>query len=137
MSTRLNPYLMFRGQAEEAMTFYQSVLGGVLDVNTYAQFGGGGVPEAEQGQVMHSQLTTNDTVVLMGSDAPSTMPGQVTNGTVSISGDDLETIRGWFEALAEGGSVDLPFEEAPWGDHFGQVTDRFGVQWMFNSPPGR
>jgi PhnB protein len=69
----------------------------------------------------------------MGSDAPSSMPGDIHNGTVTISGDELDTIRGWFEALSEGGSVDMPFEQAPWGDHFGQLKDRFGVQWMFNA----
>jgi PhnB protein len=133
MSARLNPYLNWRGEAADAMAFYQSVLGGELASNTFAEFGGMGVPEAEQGQVMHAQLSVSDSITLMGSDVPSTHDVQISNGTVSLSGDDVDQIRGWFEGLAAGGTVDLPFEKAPWGDHFGQVTDRFGITWMFNS----
>ena len=136
MTTRLNPYLNWRGQAAEAMAFYQSVLGGELEATTFASYGGMGVPEAEQDQVMHSNLAVSESITLMGSDVPSTHPGEVANGTVSLSGDEVDTIRGWFEGLAEGGTVDLPFEQAPWGDHFGQVTDRFGVTWMFNAGTG-
>ncbi len=133
MSNRLNPYLMFRGQAAEAMAHYQSVLGGQLDTNTYAEFGGMDLPEDEQGHVMHAQLTVDDRTVLMGSDVPSTMPGDHANGTMCLNGDDLGTLRRWFEGLAVGGRVDLPLEKAPWGDHYGQVTDRFGVSWMVNA----
>lgn len=133
MSARLNPYLNWRGQAADAMAFYHSVLGGELRSNTFAEFGGMGVPEEEQGNVMHAQLVVSDGICLMGSDVPSTQPGEVTNGTVSLSGDDVDQIRGWFDGLAAGGTVDLPFEKAPWGDHFGQVTDRFGITWLFNS----
>ena len=132
MTTRLNPYLSFRGTAREAMTFYQSVLGGQLDVNAFADFGGMGAPDDEQQWLMHSQLTVSESVVLMGSDQPSSMPGDVKNGTVSISGDDEAGIRAWFDGLAEGGTIDLPLEKAPWGDHFGQLTDRFGISWLFN-----
>ncbi len=132
MSTRLNPYVNFRGTAREAMTFYQSVFGGELDVNSFAEFGGMGAPENEQDQVMHSQLVVNETVVLMGSDWPSTMPGEIKNGTISMSGDDEPTLRGWYDGLADGGTVDMPLDKAPWGDYFGQVTDKFGVSWMFN-----
>ena len=135
MTTRLNPYLNWRGQAGEAMAFYQSVLGGDLTSSTFAEYGGMGVPEAEQGQVMHSQLLVSDTITLMGSDVPSAMTGGLRNGTVSLSGDEVDTLRGWYDALAVGGTVDMPLEEAPWGDHFGQVTDRFGITWMFNASP--
>ena len=136
MTVRLNPYLNWRGQAADAMAFYASVLGGELSTNTFAEYGGMGVPEDEQGQVMHSQLQANDTLVLMGSDVPSTMPAEISNGVLSISGDELDVISGWFAALSEGGTVDVPFEAAPWGDHFGQVTDKFGITWMFNASPG-
>ena len=61
MTTQLNPYLGFRGQAREAMTFYQSVLGGQLEVMTFADQGGMGVPDSEADQVMHSALSVPDT----------------------------------------------------------------------------
>lgn len=96
-----------------------------------------GMPEEEQGNVMHSQLLVNDTFVIMAADVPSHMNGEFTNGTQSVSGDDLDTLRGWYDAIgADGGTVNMPFEKAPWGDHFGQVTDRFGISWMFNAAGG-
>ncbi|HEU5038685.1 MAG TPA: VOC family protein [Nocardioides sp.] len=138
MSTVLNPYLNFRGQAREAMTFYQSVLGGQLDVMTFADMGGMGVPEEEAGAVMHSALSVSDSVQLMGADVPSHMDtgGDIANGSISLSGDDDATLRGWFEKLAEGGTVTVPLEKAPWGDSFGMLTDRYGVDWMVNVSGG-
>lgn len=136
MTTRLTPYLNWRGQAEEAMTFYQSVLGGELVLTRFSEYGGMGLPEDEQGLVMHSQLTVSDSMALMGSDVPSSHPVPSSNGHLSLSGHDVEQVRGWFEALSEGGTVDVPFEQAPWGDHFGQVKDRFGVNWLCNAGGG-
>ncbi len=134
MSTTLNPYLNFRGQAREAMTFYQSVLGGNLDVMTFADQGGMGVPESEAGLVMHSALSVSDSVQLMGSDVPSHMDtgGEIANGSISLSGDDEPTLRGWFEKLSDGGTVTVPLEKAPWGDSFGMLTDKYGVDWLVN-----
>jgi PhnB protein len=134
MSTVLNPYLNFRGQARDAMTFYQSVFGGNLDVMTFADQGGMGVPESEAGLVMHSALSVSDTVQLMGSDVPSHMDtgGDIANGSISLSGDDEATLRGWFEKLSEGGKVNVPLEKAPWGDSFGMLTDKYGVDWLVN-----
>jgi PhnB protein len=134
MSTVLNPYLNFRSQARDAMTFYQSVFGGNLDVMTFADQGGMGVPESEAGLVMHSALSVSDTVQLMGSDVPSHMDtgGDIANGSISLSGDDETTLRGWFEKLSEGGKVNVPLEKAPWGDSFGMLTDKYGVDWLVN-----
>ena len=72
MSVRLNPYLGFRDDAREAMTFYRSVLGGELTISTFADFHASEDP-AEQDKVMHSQLETPDGLVLMGADTPSGM----------------------------------------------------------------
>ena len=129
MTTRLNPYLAFQGQARDAMEFYASILGGELNVMTFGDMGGMGLPDDQHGLVMHSDLTVNDGVLLMGSDQPGEPP---TNGQVSLSGDDDTTLRAWFAGLAEGGTVTLPLEVAPWGDAYGQVTDKFGIAWMIN-----
>ncbi|WP_028642330.1 VOC family protein [Nocardioides sp. URHA0020] len=132
MATQLNPYLAFRGQAREAMTFYQSVLGGRLEVMTFADQGGMGVPESEADQVMHSALSISDTLQLMGSDVPSHMEGDLHNGRIALSGDDVDTLRGWFDGLVAGGTVNVPLEKAPWGDWFGDLEDKYGVGWMVN-----
>lgn len=128
----LNPYLNFRGQAREAGEFYRSVFGGDLDVSTFGDFQMPGVDESEKDHVMHSQLTTPAGFTLMISDVPASMPGDVHNGTVSISGDQADDLRTYWDGLADGGQVGLPLDQAPWGDYFGQVTDKFGVSWMVN-----
>jgi PhnB protein len=132
MTVRLNPYLSFRDNAREAMTFYQSVLGGELTVSTFAEFHASDDP-AEQDKVMHSHLETADGLVLMGADTPARMEYQPQAGvSVSLSGDDEAKLRGYWEGLSEGGTVTMPFEKAPWGATFGMCVDRFGTTWMVN-----
>ena len=130
MTTRLNPYLTCDGDARAAMRFYASVLGGDLTIMTFADMGGMGMPLNKQHLVMHADLTVNDGVLLMASDALDT--NVISNGTVSLSGDDGDTLRAWFAGLAEGGTVHVPLEVAPWGDPYGQLTDKFGILWMMN-----
>ncbi|MFW0790585.1 VOC family protein [Gordonia sp. CPCC 205333] len=132
MTVRLNPYLSFRDNAREAMEFYKSVLGGDLEVATFEQMPGSDPDEANK--VMHAMLTTPHGLVLMGADTPNAMPLNVGDSiTVSLSGDQTELLGGWFDGLAQGGTVTAPFMQAPWGDTFGMVTDRFGVNWMVNA----
>jgi PhnB protein len=135
MAARLNPYLTFPGTAREAMTYYQQVLGGDLTISTFGEFGQEG-PGSDG--VMHAHLETPDGFVLMASD---TAPGQeegFTRGdqmTVSLSGDD-ESLRRYWDGLADGGTVAMPLEKQMWGDEFGMLTDRFGVPWMVNIGSG-
>ena len=135
MTIGLNPYLTFDGTAREAMTFYQAVFGGTLEVMT---FGDMGMEGAGADKVMHAYLGTDDGFVLMASDMPpgqdGVMPG-TTNVTVSISGDD-ERIRGFWEALSDGATVTQPFERQMWGDEYGQLVDRYGISWMVNLGSG-
>lgn len=125
-----------RGEARDAMTVHQSVLGGQLDVRTFASMGGTGVPESEAEQVMHSALAVSESVNLFGSDVPSHAEGDFPHGRISLSGDDADALRGRFGGLAEGGTVNVPLEKVPWGDWFGDVTDRFGVSWMVDVAGG-
>jgi PhnB protein len=133
MTVQLNPYLSFQDNAREAMTFYQSVLGGELTVSTFADFQASADP-AEQDKVMHSQLETPDGLVLMGADTPQGMEYERQAGvSVSLSGDDEARLRGYWDRLSEGGTVTMPFEKAPWGATFGMCVDRFGTSWMVNA----
>jgi PhnB protein len=132
LTVRLNPYLSFRDTAREAMTFYQSVLGGDLTISTFAEFHASDDP-VEQDKVMHSHLETPDGLMLMGADTPNGMDYKPQAGvSVSLSGDDEGKLRGYWEQLSEGGTVLMPFEKAPWGDTFGMCVDRFGTSWMVN-----
>ena len=129
MSNQLNPYLHFDGTAREAMTFYQSVFGGELELMTYGTQGMEG-PDADR--IMHGSLSS-PTLVVMGADAP---PGTTLHRgdsvTLCLNGDGADELRGWFAALAEGGEVHVPLEKQMWGDEFGQAADRFGVIWLVN-----
>ena len=134
MASTLNPYLSFAGNARAAMEFYQSVFGGELTVSTYGQYGAEG---AGAENIMHAQLTTPAGFTLMASDAP---PEQATNQgdsiSISLSGDDSDALRGYWEKLSEGGTVSMPLEKQVWGDEFGSCTDRFGVPWLVNVAGG-
>ncbi|HET7690466.1 MAG TPA: VOC family protein [Nocardioidaceae bacterium] len=126
MASRLNPYLNFENNARGAMEFYQSVLGGELRINTFSEFG----DEGNDG-VMHAMLETPAGYTIMASDAPPGMPLDTGSTiSVSISGDDEAELRGYWDGLSEGGTVTMPLEKQMWGDIFGMVTDKFGVQWM-------
>ncbi|GLK15963.1 VOC family protein [Herbiconiux flava] len=132
--TTLNPYINFRGQAKEAAEFYQSVFGGELGLSTFGDFGMP-VEPGEEHLVMHAQLTTASGLVLMLSDTPTHMELNVGNNiSVSLSGGPGESdeLHGYFDRLAEGGTVTEPLVEAPWGDSFGMVVDRFGINWLVN-----
>lgn len=131
----LNPYLGFRAIAREAMTFYQSVFGGQLELSTFAEFQASDDP-AEQDKIMHAALTTDNGMVLMGADTPNRMDYTAGNNfSVSVSGTEEDELRGYFDKLADGGTVVMPLESAPWGAVFGMCTDKFGVTWLINITP--
>ena len=131
MASRLNPYISFSDNAREAMEFYSSVFGGTLTLSTFGEFGMEGTPAADK--IMHGLLETENGFALMGADMP---PGEQhhpgNNYAVSLSGDDADELRGYWEKLSEGGTVAVPLEKQMWGDEFGMCTDRFGTAWMVN-----
>jgi PhnB protein len=132
VQTRLNPYLNFRDNARTAMEFYKSVFGGKLDINTFKEFNASQDPSEDQ-KVMHSMLEADNGITFMAADTPNSMEYQPgTNISMSLSGDDEAELRGYFEKLSAGGTVVMPLEKAPWGDTFGMLTDKFGIQWMVN-----
>ncbi len=124
----LNPYLFFAGSCRQAMEFYKSIFGGTLNVQTFEE--AGQKDEAMKGKIIHASLM-NGEVDLMGSDSP-----QPTLGTgkisLSLSGTDDQKLRKYFDGLSVGGKVNSPLKKEYWGDTFGALTDRFGVEWMVN-----
>lgn len=133
MSTTLNPYISFRDNAREAMTFYQSVLGGELTVSTFGEFQMTEDP-ADTDKIMHGMLITPGGLILMGADTPAHM--EYASGasiSISLSGEDETELRGYYDKLvSDGGRVTVPMEKAPWGDVFGMCTDQFGIDWLVN-----
>src|SRR3954452_19461483 len=117
MPSTLNPYVNFRGQARDALTFWQSVFGGELTIMSFAE-GGMDVADEVKDQVMHGELRT-PVLTLMAADAPE--PMDLPEGSfmsISLSGDEEDQLTGWFNGLAEGGNVTMPLNKAPWGDTF-------------------
>ena len=132
MTVQLDPYLSFSdGKAREAMEFYHSILGGELRINTFGEFGAPDPAIADK--VMHAMLTSEKGYLLMAADTAPGMPFNPGNTiTVSLSGDPGEGLEEVWEKLADGGTVQLPFEKQMWGDLYGQLTDKFGIPWMID-----
>ncbi|MGH8828138.1 MAG: VOC family protein [Jiangellaceae bacterium] len=130
MASRLNPYISFADNAREAMDFYKNVFGGTLTLNTYGEIGGEQDP-AQADKIMHGRLETDSGFTLMGADTPPGVENKPGNNiTVSLSGDDADELRGYWDRLSADGTVTIPFEKQMWGDVFGQCVDRFGIAWM-------
>jgi PhnB protein len=132
MPTILTPYLGFRDNTKEAMEFYHSVFGGELTMSRYADFGMNDDP-SEADKIMHSQLVAPGGLIFMAADTPNSMPFTPgDNYSVSLSGQDVDELTGYWNKLSDGATIYAPLEKAPWGDSFGQLLDRFGVAWMVN-----
>lgn len=131
MASRLNPYISFDGNARQALEFYTGVFGGDLTINTFGESGTSGTPDADK--VMHGILESPNGFTLMASDTPEHVPyNPGDNISVSLSGDDGDDLRGYFEKLSDGGNVTVPLDKQVWGDEFGMVVDKFGIGWMVN-----
>ena len=132
METKIVTYLYFDKKCREAMEFYQTALGGdlkimaVKDTPAAAQF------PAEYGDlVMHAELTRGP-LSLMASDALDEPVKPGNQITLMLNCSSEKELQDAFSALARGGHVDTPVRKEFWGAVFGQVTDQFGIQWMFN-----
>jgi len=129
MASRLNPYVNFNGNARQALEFYASVFGGTPTFSTFADLGAADSPDAER--IMHGMLETDLGFTIMGADVTSDMEHQPMAGaSVSISGDDGDVLRGYWDKLSSGGTTTMPFQKQAWGDEFGMCVDKFGVPWM-------
>jgi PhnB protein len=133
-------YLNFNGNCEDAFNFYKSIFGG--EFSYFSRFGE--VPDgyeykasdAYSKKIMHVALPIGNSV-LMGSDchedqAESFVLGN--NFSVSITADSKEDVDRIFGGLSEGGVITMPVNSTFWGDYFGMLTDRYGVNWMISFP---
>ncbi|HKT55185.1 MAG TPA: VOC family protein [Microbacterium sp.] len=128
--TILNAYLAFRDNAREGMEFYQSVLGGDLQVMTFSDIPGMGHDPSENDKVMHAMLTAPGGLVLMGADTPNSMEYRTPQGVaMSISGEDEAELQRYWDALSADGTVTMPYDTPPWGGKFGMLIDKFGFAW--------
>ena len=130
MNVDLTPYLMFSGQCREAMEFYRDVFGGELQLQTYGEVDPSASGDMKD-RIMHSSLM-GGRADLMAGDSPEAASFGEGRVQLALSGSDEGTLRNLFEALSAGGKVEVPLEKQMWGDFFGSLKDRYGVDWMVN-----
>ncbi len=135
----IHPYLNFNGKTEEAFRFYEKALGGKLtEIHRFGSMPSHGGPELtpeQQALVLHVGLELPDGQMIMASDMIEGMgPARVEGNNVSISvhPDNRQEADRIFKALAQGGTITMPIVDQFWGDYFGSLIDRFGINWMVN-----
>jgi PhnB protein len=134
-------YLNFASQTEEAFNFYKSVFGtdfehGVMRFGDVpASPGMPPMPEDVKKLIMHIELPILGGYYLMGSDAPESMGFKLKKGNntyIMLQPDTREETKQLFDALSVGAEIEQPLQDMFWGDYYGSLKDKFGVQWMFN-----
>jgi PhnB protein len=131
---QLEPYLFFHGRCEEALNFYKACLGGeIVAMNRFA----GSPMEANvdadfRDKVLHASFVAGDVKFMASDGRPGPGPSGEDDIALSLATNDPAQGERVFNALAEGGEVTMPLDDAFWGGRFGSLTDRFGVQWMIS-----
>lgn len=135
--TKLNVYLNFAGNTEEAFAFYQSVLGGELNPVRFKEMPieGLDIPKEDEDKIMHISLSIGDGDMLMGTDSLESLGQTLVTGNnfyLFIHPDSKEEADRIFNALSEGGEIEMPMADQAWGDYYGSFRDKYGVNWMVN-----
>jgi len=134
---KLNTYLNFAGNTEKAFNFYKSVFGG--EFTSVVRFKdmpikGVKIPKADETKIMHIGLPIGNNM-LMATDTLKSLGQTLVQGNnayISADPDSREEASRIFKALSAGGKVEMPISDQPWGDYYGSLKDKFGVQWMVN-----
>ncbi len=130
----ITPYLFFEGRAEEAIAFYAGAIG--AEVTMQMRFREapdppppGVLPPGSEERIMHAELRIGD-ATLMVSDGGCAGAAKFAGFGVSLPAHDAAQAQRHFDALADGGAVQMPIAPTFWSPAFGMVQDRFGVLWM-------
>ena len=130
---KLNPYIMFAGTAEEALNLYKEFLG--AEVAGIQRFGEAPMPSPDdyKDKIMHSTLKFEDNIIMISDSMPGQQVSNAGNVHLSLDFEDLGKMERIFNKLAAGGKVTMPLNDTFWGAKFGMLTDKFGINWMFNA----
>jgi PhnB protein len=129
----LEPYLHFSGNCEEALNFYKGVFGGEFTLNRFegsplaAEF-----PPDYANKIMHANFTSPSLKFMAADGRPASTHEGSGRISLSLGGSDVVAGKRVFDALAAGGTIVVPFQKMFWGATFGQLTDKFGIEWMVN-----
>lgn len=139
---RVTTYLNFPGKTEEAFRFYQKVFNGEFTDVGLRRFGDIEMPkemppldDATKQLIIHAELTILGGHVLMATDSPESMGFKLDLGNnmhINVEPDSKEETKQLFDALSEGATVTMPLSDMFWGAYFGTLTDKYGINWMFN-----
>lgn len=128
----LSPYLTFNGNCREALEFYHSVMGGELELHTFAEYNMPNIPDDKKDKIMHGMIK-NDSLSFMASDAMAGDNYKIGDHmSLSIAGTDTDRLKKLWNGLSEGGKTTMPLSKQVWGDEFGMFVDKFGITWMIN-----
>lgn len=133
---KINPHIHFNGNTQEAFDFYQSVFGGefgrIVHFKDLTNVGFT-FPEDELHKIMHISLLISDAYLITGSDVPNFL-GKVNESEnrskIAVSAESIEEANLLFNGLSNGGEIECPIGDSPWGSYFGSFRDKFGVEWM-------
>ena len=128
---QINAYLNFDGNCREAMKFYARCLEAELHEMPFSEMPGG-APKGTEGRVMHAALMKGSDILLMASDTMQPGLQRGNNFWLNANCETPDEIERLFTGLGEGGTIRMPLHDAFWGSRFGMLTDRFGINWMFN-----
>ncbi|MBK5224136.1 MAG: VOC family protein [Acidimicrobiia bacterium] len=130
------PYLNFGGNCREAFARYHEIVGGDLQMMGFSDVPEGeDVPPGMDGMVANAALVMADGDMIMGSDDPGDTFTPAKGMYVNCTVDDVAEADRIFEALADGGSIEMAIDEVFWSPRFGICVDRFGTPWMVNTAP--
>ncbi|MBV9271117.1 MAG: VOC family protein [Candidatus Eremiobacteraeota bacterium] len=133
---QLQPYIFFYGRCEEALEFYKNAFGGTYDAMRNSDSPVDEQVPADWGnKIMHASFTGNGVQFLCsdGREAQSIDPEEG-NVSLALSASDGPTGERVFNALAQGGKITMPIDNAFWGGRFGSVQDKFGIEWLVTLP---
>jgi Uncharacterized protein conserved in bacteria len=135
----INVYLNFNGNTREAVEFYAQVFN--TEIVTISTFGESPqspdfpMPEEAKNLIMHAMINVGSSPMMFSDTFPG-MPFTVGNNiTLSYQGSSEEELRSIFSKLADGGKVGMELQETFWSKCYGQVTDKFDINWQLNLPP--
>ena len=139
----INPHINFNGNAEEAFTFYKSVFGGEFaKIIRFKDLASSEFPvaEKEENKIMHIALPIGKSNMLMANDVPEIMGKTNENenrSKIVITAESKEEADRFFNGLSEGGEIEVPMSDGPWGSYFGMFRDKYGIEWIIEFSLGK
>lgn len=137
MIVAVNPYVVTNGNGQEAVKFYEKALNAeVISMQTFGDMPedpNHPIPSEAKDRVMNAQFKVGDTIMMLSDTFPGMPYNLGSQVNIAIHIDTVEDAKKVFEKLSEGGKVGMPLQETFWSPSYGQVTDKYGVEWQIST----